>query len=143
MSDVFGDWHYQEGKMFLWCGIKSKSTERLLYAIPLCEAYTPETDGQDIKKQGRFINFDHNHQPYEVTLRKTELKARWPNRDEFFYQMGKLLGWIAENCREEPWSLQGEPLDRGEWEVDQFADANLKFSFSNEVTAVAFKFAWQ
>ena len=136
MNWLYVDWHFQERKDILWCGLPSKDGKRVLYSIPICEVYSSEFSGKDLMARGRFKHFVHQPQQYRITIDKEELKQRWPRREEFFHQMGIVMAWTAENCRDEPWSMEGT--------VDVLAEeVSLHFSFANEIAAVAFKFVWQ
>ncbi len=134
---LYVEWHFQETKDILWAGIPSRDGNRILYAIPLCEVYSSEWDGiKEIVPEGRFKHYVADHQEWKVDFDKQDLKDRWPSREEFFYEVGRMLGWIADNCRDEPWCLTAT--------ANMMEDTvSLHFSFANHVVAIAFKFAFQ
>ncbi len=134
---LYVEWHFAERKNVLWVGIPSRDGTRVLYSIPLCEAFTSEWDGvKEIVPEGRFKHFVSEHQEWKVDLDAADLKERWFNREEFFYEFGRVLSWIAENCRDEPWSMSAT--------ANMMEDTvGLHFSFANHVVAIAFKFAFQ
>lgn len=133
---LYVEWHFEQRKDILWAGIPSRDGNRILYAIPLCEMFSSEYHQQEIAPHGRFKNYLSEDQEFKITLDKDDLKVLWPNREQFFYEMGNMVAWVAENCRDEPWSLRATANMMEE-------SVSLHFSFANHVAAIAFKFVWQ
>lgn len=134
---LYVEWHFQENKNILWAYIPSRDGNRVLYSVPVCEVYSSEWDGvKSLVPGGRFKHYVTDHQEWRVDLDRQDLQDRWPSREEFFYQVGKMIEWVAENCRDEPWCMSATANILEE-------TVALHFSFSNHVTGIAFKFAFQ
>lgn len=136
MSRLYVDWHFAERKDLIWAGIPSRDGNRMLYSVPVCETFSSEHNGRDIIAGGRFLHYVPEHQKYRIDLDRGELQERWPTREENFYQMGKMIEWAADNCREKPWCVEASANLMEE-------TVGMHFSFADDVAAIAFKFVWQ
>jgi hypothetical protein len=108
-------------------------SQQITYILVLCELYDHEHDFN----RGRFAAFCFEKQEYQITFCLAKMfnftfaDLHWQSLSHL---VGRMIDWVAEHGRDQPWSLTGT--------MPSITSAEVTFSFADPIVAVYFKLVW-
>jgi hypothetical protein len=98
---------------------------RFLFTAKVMRLYDSECEFRD----GRFLRFVHEAQPYKVTLRKSPVDGNY-----LVKWMGEMVDWIGQHAANQ-WSMDISMASVSDFTVD--------FTFADLKNAVIFALVWR